>query len=268
MSEIVEVFGREILDSRGNPTVEADVILESGVMGRAAVPSGASTGEEEAVELRDGDPKRYLGKGVLKAVRNINQKIAPLIRGVDAGEQLLVDRMMIDLDNTPNKRRLGANAILAVSLATAKAAAEESGLSLFRYLGGVQASELPVPMMNVLNGGAHADNNLDFQEIMILPVGAKRFPEALRMGAEVYHHLKKVLQKKNHRTTVGDEGGFAPMLKDNEEALRLVVDGISAAGYKPGKDVLLAIDAAASQFHKKGKYILHGDRKGGRTPGD
>lgn len=265
MSEIVEVFGREILDSRGNPTVEAEVFLESGVMGRASVPSGASTGEAEAVELRDNDRKRYLGKGVLKAVRNVNQKIGPLLRGTDAGEQALIDRMMIDLDHSPNKSRLGANAILAVSLAAAKAAAEDLGLSLFRYLGGVHACELPVPLMNVLNGGAHADNNLDFQEIMILPVGAKRFPEALRMGAEIYHHLKKVLNKKDHRTTVGDEGGFAPMMKDNEEALCLVMEGIVAAGYKPGKDVLLAIDAAASQFHKKGKYFLHGDRKAGRT---
>ncbi|HSG06126.1 MAG TPA: phosphopyruvate hydratase, partial [Nitrospiria bacterium] len=256
MSEIIEVFGREILDSRGNPTVEADVFLESGVMGRAAVPSGASTGEAEAVELRDNDRSRYLGKGVLKAVRNINTKIAPLIIGADAREQTLVDHMMIDLDQTPNKSRLGANAILAVSLANAKAAAEEAGLPLYRYLGGVHAGELPVPMMNVINGGAHADNNLDFQEIMILPVGTDRFPEALRMGAEVYHHLKKVLQKKRYITGVGDEGGFAPMVKNNEEALSLVVKGISEAGYKPGKDVVLAIDAAASQFHRNGKYVL------------
>ena len=265
MSEIVEVYAREILDSRGNPTVEADVILENGIMGRAAVPSGASTGEAEAVELRDNDKKRYLGKGVTKAVRHVNEEIAPLLTGTDVREQALVDRMMTDLDNTRNKSRLGANAILAVSLATAKAAAEDAGLPLYRYLGGVHACRLPVPLMNVINGGAHADNNLDFQEIMIVPVGATRFPEALRMGAEIYHYLKEVLKKKGFRTTVGDEGGFAPMLSHNEEALQLVMKGIEEAGYKAGKEVFLAIDAAASQFYQKGKYILHADRKRARS---
>lgn len=265
MSGIIEIFGREIIDSRGNPTVEADVILENGIMGRASVPSGASTGEAEAVELRDKDKGRFLGKGVLKAVRHINNEIAPHLIGMDARDQSLVDRMMIDLDNTPTKSRLGANAILAVSLATAKAAAEEAGLPLYRYLGGAHACELPVPLMNVINGGAHADNNLDFQEIMILPVGTTRFPEAVRMGAEIYHCLKAVLKKKGLRTMIGDEGGFAPMLKNNEEALDLVVKGIEEAGYKPGRDVFLAIDAAASQFYQKGKYILGGKRKKARS---
>jgi len=265
MSEIVAVYAREILDSRGNPTVEADVILENGVMGRAAVPSGASTGEHEAVELRDKDSKRYLGKGVIKAVRNVNETIGPHLIGTDVREQALIDRMMIELDGTKNKGKLGANAILSVSLAAAKAAAVDADLPLYRYLGGAHANELPVPMMNVINGGAHADNNLDFQEIMILPVGTDRFSEAVRIGAEIYHHLKAVLKKKGFRTTVGDEGGFAPMLNNNEEALQLVVKGIEVAGYKPGKDVLMAIDAAASQFYEKGKYVLQSDRKRARS---
>lgn len=265
MSEIVAVYAREILDSRGNPTVEADVILESGVSGRAAVPSGASTGEHEAVELRDKDKQRYLGKGVTRAVRNVNETIGPHLLGMDAREQTLIDRMMIELDGTKNKSRLGANAILAVSLAAGKAAAEETGLSLYRYLGGVHANTLPVPLMNVINGGAHADNNLDFQEIMIAPVGAARFADAVRMGAEIYHHLKSVLTKKGLRTTVGDEGGFAPTLSRNEEALELVMKGIDEAGYRPGKDVFLAIDAAASQFYERGRYVLRADRKRARS---
>jgi len=265
MSEIVAVYAREILDSRGNPTVEADVILENGVSGRAAVPSGASTGEHEAVELRDKDKQRYLGKGVTKAVRNVNEAIGPHLLGMDAREQTLIDRMMIELDGTKNKSKLGANAILAVSLAAAKAAAEEAGLSLYRYLGGAHVNELPVPLMNVINGGAHADNNLDFQEIMIAPVGAARFADAVRMGAEIYHHLKSVLTKKGLRTTVGDEGGFAPTLSQNEEALDLVMKGIDEAGYRPGKDVFLAIDAAASQFYERGRYVLREDRKRTRS---
>lgn len=265
MSEIVAVFAREVLDSRGNPTVEADVILENGVTGRAAVPSGASTGEHEAVELRDRNKQRYMGKGVLKAVRNVNETIGPHLLGMDAREQALIDRMMIELDGTKNKSKMGANAILAVSLAASKAAAEEAGLPLFRYLGGVYAVDLPVPLMNVINGGAHADNNLDFQEIMIAPVGTPRFADAVRMGAEIYHHLKAVLAEKGLRTTVGDEGGFAPMLNHNEEALDLVMKGIDEAGYRPGKDVFLAIDAAASQFYDRGKYVLRGDRKRGRS---
>jgi enolase 1/2/3 len=268
MSAIVAVHAREVLDSRGNPTVEADVILENGVMGRAAVPSGASTGEAEAVELRDKDKQRYLGKGVTKAVRHVNDTIGPHLAGIDVREQALIDRMMIELDGTRNKSKLGANAILSVSLAASKAAAEDADLPLYRYLGGVHANELPVPMMNVINGGAHADNNLDFQEIMILPVGTDRFTEAVRIGAEVYHHLKDVLKKKGYRTTVGDEGGFAPMLSNNEEALQLVMKGIEAAGYRPGKDVLLAIDAAASQFYQKGKYVLQGERKRARSAED
>jgi len=265
MSEIIAIYAREILDSRGNPTVEADVILENGVAGRASVPSGASTGEHEAVELRDKDKQRYLGKGVIKAVQNVNDAIGPHLLGMEAREQAMIDRMMIELDGTKNKSKLGANAILAVSLAVAKAAAEETGLSLYRYLGGVEARELPVPLMNVINGGAHADNNLDFQEIMIVPVGAARFEDAVRMGAEIYHHLKTVLMKKGSRSTVGDEGGFAPMLSHNEEALDLVMKGIDEAGYRPGKDVFLAIDAAASQFYERGKYVLRTDRKRTRS---
>jgi enolase len=265
MSEIIAIYAREILDSRGNPTVEADVILENGVAGRASVPSGASTGEHEAVELRDKDKQRYLGKGVIKAVQNVNDAIGPHLLGMEAREQAMIDRMMIELDGTKNKSKLGANAILAVSLAVAKAAAEETGLSLYRYLGGVEARELPVPLMNVINGGAHADNNLDFQEIMIVPVGAARFEDAVRMGAEIYHHLKNVLMKKGSRSTVGDEGGFAPMLSHNEEALDLVMKGIDEAGYRPGIDVFLAIDAAASQFYERGKYVLRTDRKRTRS---
>lgn len=256
MSQIVEVFSREILDSRGFPTVEVDCLLESGAMGRASVPSGASTGKAEAVELRDGDKKRFAGKGVKKAVENVQKVLRPELLGLDGREQALIDRLLIELDGTENKGRLGANALLAVSLATAKAGAEEAGLPLYRYLGGPNATTLPVPLMNVINGGAHADNGLDFQEIMILPVGAASFPEALRMGAEVYHALKGVLKKKGYRTTVGDEGGFAPVLKSNEEALGLVMKGIEEAGYRPGDDVALALDVAASEFFEKGRYVL------------
>ena len=261
MSDVIEVFAREILDSRGLPTVEADVILESGVLGRAAVPSGASTGELEAIELRDQDRKRYRGKGVLKAIGHVREEIGPHIAGIDAQEQSLIDRMMIELDGTKNKSRLGANAILGVSLACAKAAAEETGLPLYRYLGGTDARELPLPLMNVINGGAHADNNLAFQEIMILPVGAATFSKAVRMGSEVYHGLKDLLKKKGYRTAVGDEGGFAPLLNQNEEALDLVMLGIEEAGYRPGKDVLLALDVAASQLYEKGRYALEANRK-------
>ncbi len=265
MSVIVSILGREILDSRGNPTVEADVLLKNGVRGRASVPSGASTGENEAVELRDQDPKRYLGKGVIQAVRHVNEVIGPHLEGTDCRDQALLDQMMKDLDGTPNKSRLGANAILAVSLAAAKAAASESDLSLFRYLGGAHACELPVPLMNVINGGAHADNDLDIQEIMIIPAGAPRFAEALRMGAEIYHHLKGVLKKKGYRTPVGDEGGFAPTVSHNEEALQLVLSAIEGAGYKPGRDVYLALDVAASQFYEKGKYVFRSDPKRARS---
>jgi enolase len=265
VSDIIEVFGREILDSRGNPTVEADVILESGVMGRAAVPSGASTGEREAVELRDGTKSRFHGKGVVKAVRNVNDEIGPQVIGLDAQEQAFVDQVMIDLDGTPNKSRLGANAILAVSLAVAKAAAEEAGLPLYRYLGGVNARLLPLPMMNILNGGAHADNALDLQEFMIMPVGATSFMEALRMGAEVFHGLKGVLQKKGYTTAVGDEGGFAPPLQSNEEALDLILVAIKEAGYKAGKEIALALDAAASGFYEDGKYHFRSGGGGAKS---
>ena len=261
MSGIAEVHAREILDSRGYPTLEVDVILESGAMGRAAVPSGASTGEGEAVELRDKDRKRFRGKGVLKAIGSVHREIAPHILGMDVLDQYTIDRMMIELDGTKNKGRLGANAILGVSLSVAKAAAEETGLSLFRYLGGPNARRLPVPLMNVINGGAHADNTLDFQEFMILPVGASTFSEALKVGSEVYHVLKDVLRKKGHRTAVGDEGGFAPDLSSNEEALDLVVQGIKEAGYRSGKDVMLALDVAASEFYQKGKYVLQSKQR-------
>ncbi|MBZ4659817.1 MAG: phosphopyruvate hydratase [Desulfacinum sp.] len=261
MSEIIAVRAREILDSRGNPTVEADVFLESGVMGRAAVPSGASTGSREALELRDGDDKRYLGKGVLHAVRNVNDEIGPKIVGMDAQDQVELDRFMIALDGTENKSRLGANAILAVSMAVAKAAAEEAELPLYRYLGGVAAHILPVPMMNVLNGGAHADNNLDIQEFMIVPSGAPTFKGALRMGAEIFHTLKKVLKTRKLNTAVGDEGGFAPSLQSNEEALELLMDAIKAAGYVPGEDVFIALDAAASEFYEDGRYLLRAERQ-------
>ncbi|WP_137937461.1 phosphopyruvate hydratase [Chitinivorax sp. B] len=259
MSSIVEVVAREILDSRGNPTVEADVLLESGVMGRAAVPSGASTGEKEAVELRDGDKTRYLGKGVLKAVEAVNTEICEAIIGLDAADQAFIDKTLIELDGTDNKSRLGANAILAVSVAVAKAAAEEAGLPLYRYLGGAGPMALPVPMMNVINGGAHANNSLDIQEFMIMPVGAKTFRDALRCGAEVFHHLKKIIDAKGMPTTVGDEGGFAPNLKSNEEALALISEAVTAAGYTPGDDVLFALDCASSEFYKDGHYVLEGE---------
>jgi enolase len=256
MSAIVDVIAREILDSRGNPTVEADVLLESGVMGRAAVPSGASTGEREAIELRDGDKGRYLGKGVLQAVEYVNTEIAEAIIGLEAMEQAYIDQTMIELDGTENKSRLGANAILAVSMAVARAAAEESGLPLYRYLGGSAKMQLPVPMMNIINGGAHANNNIDMQEFMIIPVGAPSFREALRYGAEVFHALKKLIDKKGMPTTVGDEGGFAPNLPSNEAALQLIVEGIEAAGFVPGTDVAIGLDCASSEFYKNGLYNL------------
>jgi len=260
MSAIVDVVAREILDSRGNPTVEADVLLESGVMGRAAVPSGASTGSREAIELRDGDKARYLGKGVLKAVENVNTEISEAIIGLDAEEQAFIDRSLIELDGTDNKSRLGANAILAVSMAVAKAAAEEAGLPLYRYFGGSGPMMMPVPMMNVINGGAHANNNLDIQEFMILPVGSKSFREALRCGAEVFHHLKKLVDKKGYPTTVGDEGGFAPNVSGNDEAIELILKAIESAGYTPGQDVVLGLDCAASEFYKDGKYHLASEK--------
>ncbi|MEY3840388.1 MAG: hypothetical protein RIR08_1124 [Pseudomonadota bacterium] len=259
MSAIVDIIGREILDSRGNPTVECDVLLESGVMGRAAVPSGASTGSREAIELRDGDQGRYLGKGVLKAVENINTKIAETIMGLDATEQAFLDRTLNDLDGTHNKAGLGANATLAVSMAVARAAAEEAGLPLYRYFGGSGAMQLPVPMMNIVNGGAHANNSLDIQEFMIMPVGAESFREALRCGAEIFHALKKILHDKDMPTSVGDEGGFAPNFKSNQECLQTILSAIEKAGYKAGDDVLLALDCAASEFYKDGKYHLAGE---------
>lgn len=261
MSEIIDVSAREILDSRGNPTVEVEVLLDSGAMGRAAVPSGASTGEREAIELRDHDPKRYLGKGVLRAVENVNDIIAPEIMGLDATEQALIDKVMIELDGTENKAKLGANAILGVSLAAAKAAAEEVGLPLYQYIGGPNAKELPVPMLNVINGGKHADNNVDLQEFMIMPAGAHNFAEALRMAAETFHNLKAVLKKKGYSTAVGDEGGFAPNLKSNEEAVQVILEGIEKAGYAPGKDIYIALDPAASEIFKDGKYILAGEKR-------
>jgi enolase len=260
MSEIIDVFAREVLDSRGNPTVEADVILDSGVMGRAIVPSGASTGEREALELRDGG-SRYMGKGVQKAVNNVIELIGPAITGMDATEQAVIDRTMIEMDGTENKGKLGANAMLAVSLAVAKAAAEDAGLPLYHYLGGPNAKELPVPMMNVLNGGAHADNNVDIQEFMIIPAGASSCSEAIRMGAEVFHNLKSVLKKKGYNTAVGDEGGFAPNLKSNEEAVQVILEAIEKAGFKPGQDVYLGLDAAASEFYENGVYDLKGEGK-------
>ena len=260
MSAIVDVVAREILDSRGNPTVEADVLLESGLMGRAAVPSGASTGSREAIELRDGDSGRYLGKGVLQAVENINTEISEAIIGLDAEEQSFIDKVLIDLDGTENKSRLGANAMLAVSMAVAKAAAEEAGLPLYRYFGGSGPMQIPVPMMNVINGGAHANNNLDIQEFMILPVGAQSFREALRCGAEVFQHLKKLVDKKGYPTTVGDEGGFAPNVAGNDEAIELILKAIEAAGYTPGQDVVLGLDCAASEFYKDGKYHLASEK--------
>jgi enolase len=256
MSSIVDVVAREILDSRGNPTVEADVLLESGVMGRAAVPSGASTGSKEAIELRDGDPARYGGKGVLRAVENVNTEICEAIIGLDAVEQPLIDQTLIELDGTENKSRLGANAMLSVSLATAKAAAEESGLPLYRYLGGAGRMQLPVPMMNVINGGAHANNSLDLQEFMIIPVGAPTFREALRYGAEIFHTLKKLIDGKGMPTTVGDEGGFAPNLPNNEAALQLIMEAIEKAGYAPGSQVAIGLDCASSEFFEDGAYML------------
>jgi enolase len=259
MSSVVDVIAREILDSRGNPTVEADVLLESGVMGRAAVPSGASTGAREAIELRDGDKNRYLGKGVQKAVEHINTELSEAIIGLDAQEQTFIDQTLIELDGTDNKSRLGANAILAVSIAVAKAAAEESGLPLYRYFGGMGPMQMPVPMMNIINGGAHANNRLDIQEFMIMPVAANTFREALRCGAEVFHALKKLLDKKGFSTAVGDEGGFAPNLKSHAEALQFILHAIEQAGYTPGKEVLIALDCAASEFHREGKYHLAGE---------
>ena len=261
MTAIIDINAREILDSRGNPTVEVDVLLETGVMGRAAVPSGASTGAHEAAELRDGDKKRYGGKGVLKAVEAVNAEIYETLVGLDVEEQVLIDRVMIDMDGTPNKARLGANAILGVSLACAKAAAEESGMPLYRSIGGSFAHMLPVPMMNIVNGGAHADNPIDIQEFMIMPVGAKTCTDAIRMGAEIFQRLKKDLGDAGHNTNVGDEGGFAPALKSTTEALDFVMKAIKGAKYKPGKDVMLAIDAASTEFYKKGKYVLEGEGK-------
>ena len=261
MSTIVDIIGREIIDSRGNPTVECDVLLESGVMGRAAVPSGASTGSREAIELRDNDAKRYGGKGVLKAVENINTEISEAVLGLDATEQAYVDRTLIELDGTDNKANLGANAMLAVSMAVARAAAEESGLPLYRYFGGSGQMALPVPMMNVINGGAHANNNLDLQEFMIIPLGAPTFREALRYGAETFHALKKLINDAGMPTSVGDEGGFAPSVDSHEAALKLIVQAIEKAGYRPGEDIALGLDCASSEFYKDGKYHLAGEKK-------
>ncbi|MFO1220511.1 MAG: phosphopyruvate hydratase [Burkholderiaceae bacterium] len=259
MSAIVDIVGREILDSRGNPTVECDVLLESGTMGRAAVPSGASTGSREAIELRDGDKSRYLGKGVLRAVEHINTEISEAVLGLDASEQAFLDKTLIDLDGTDNKSRLGANATLAVSMAVARAAAEESGLPLYRYFGGSGGMSLPVPMMNVINGGAHANNNLDLQELMIIPVGAPSFREAVRYGAEVFHALKKIIDGKGMSTAVGDEGGFAPNVASHEAALQMLIEAIDKAGYTPGEQIAIGLDCAASEFYKEGKYHLSGE---------
>jgi len=259
MSAIVDIVGREILDSRGNPTVECDVLLESGTMGRAAVPSGASTGSREAIELRDGDNSRYLGKGVLKAVEHINTEISEAVLGLDASEQAFLDRTLIDLDGTENKSRLGANAMLAVSMAVARAAAEESGLPLYRYFGGMGAMQLPVPMMNVVNGGAHANNGLDIQEFMIIPLGAPNFREALRYGAEVFHALKKIIHDKGMSTAVGDEGGFTPSVPNHEAAIELILQAIDAAGYTAGEQIAIGLDCAASEFYKDGKYHLRAE---------
>ncbi|MBI2728561.1 MAG: phosphopyruvate hydratase [Polaromonas sp.] len=259
MSAIVDIVGREILDSRGNPTVECDVLLESGVMGRAAVPSGASTGSREAIELRDGDKSRYLGKGVLKAVEHINTEISEAVLGLDASEQAFLDRTLIDLDGTENKSRLGANAMLAVSMAVARAAAEEAGLPLYRYFGGSGGMQMPVPMMNVVNGGAHANNNLDLQELMIIPVGAPSFREAVRYGAEVFHALKKILHDKGMSVAVGDEGGFAPNVPSHEAAIQMILEAIDKAGFVAGEQIALGLDCAASEFYKDGKYVLAGE---------
>lgn len=260
-SSILDIYAREILDSRGNPTVEVDVVLEDGTLGRAAVPSGASTGAYEAVELRDGEEGRYLGKGVRKAVDNVNNTIAPELLGYDALEQVVLDNALIELDGTHNKEKLGANAILGVSLACAKAAASYLGLPLYQYLGGVNGKILPTPMMNILNGGEHADNNVDIQEFMVMPVGARDFADALRMGAEVFHSLKNVLKSKGLNTSVGDEGGFAPNLGSNEEALQVIVEAIEKAGYKPGDDICLALDCAATEFYKNGSYLFEGTKR-------
>jgi enolase len=265
LTNIVKIIGREILDSRGNPTVEADVYLANGSMGRAAVPSGASTGEHEAVELRDGDKSRYLGKGTLTAAGHVNGEIAAALQGKDAWQQAAIDQVMIDLDGTPTKARLGANAILAVSMAAARAAASAQHTPLYRYLGGAGASTLPVPMMNIINGGAHADNSVDVQEFMVAPFGATKFSEALRMGVEVFHTLKKVLHKKGYSTAVGDEGGFAPNLKSNEEAIESVLEAISQAGYKPGEQIGICLDPAASEFFEDGKYVFKKSDKSRRT---
>ena len=267
MSEIVDIYAREILDSRGNPTLECEVFLESGAFGRAAVPSGASTGEREALELRDGDKARYLGKGVLKAVENVNNRIADELIGMEASDQVGIDQRMLEIDGTDFKSNLGANAILGVSLAVAKAAADEAGLPLYKYIGGANARELPLPMMNIINGGAHADNNVDIQEFMIMPAGAGCFAEALRMGAEIFHALKGVLKAKGYNTAVGDEGGFAPNLKSNEEALEVIMEAISKAGYKPGEDVLLALDVASSELFdkEKGVYTLENEAQKEKT---
>ena len=265
MNRIQKVIAREILDSRGNPTVEVDVVLENGILGRAAIPSGASTGEREAVELRDGDKKRFGGKGVLHAVKNVNEAIGPAVIGLDAAEQLVIDRTMIRLDGTVHKEKLGANAILGVSIAACKAAALASGLPAYRYLGGPTANLLPVPMMNVINGGKHADNNVDLQEFMIVPHGAPTFSESLRLGVETFHALKSVLRKKGYQTAVGDEGGFAPMLKSNLEAIEAILEGISAAGFRPGKDVAIALDPAASEFFEDGKYVFSKSDRSART---
>src|SRR5689334_10166220 len=259
MSAIVDIIGREVLDSRGNPTVECDVLLESGTMGRAAVPSGASTGSREAIELRDGDPARYGGKGVLRAIEHINTEISEAVLGLDSSEQAFLDRTLIDLDGTENKSRLGANATLAVSMAVARAAAEESGLPLYRYFGGSAAMQMPVPMMNVVNGGAHANNNLDLQELMIIPVGAPSFREALRYGAEVFHALKKIIHDKGMSVAVGDEGGFAPSLENHEAAIGMILQAIEAAGYKPGEQIALGLDCAASEFFKEGRYHVEAE---------
>ena len=267
-TKIREVTAREILDSRGNPTVEVDVILDGGSLGRAAVPSGASTGEHEAVELRDGDKSRYLGKGVTKAVVNVNNEIASKIKGMDASRQEKLDKTLIDLDGTENKGRLGANAILGVSMASAKAVANSKNISLFKYLGGNEAKILPIPMMNIINGGSHADNNIDLQEFMIMPIGAPNFREALRMGSEVFHNLKKILKSKRLSTAVGDEGGFAPDLKSNEEAVEVILEAVDKAGYKAGKDIYIALDPASSSFFKNGKYILEAEEKKENTSGD
>jgi enolase len=265
MSTIIEVHGREIIDSRGNPTVEADVVLASGARGRAAVPSGASTGEHEAAELRDGDPKRYLGKGVQEAVRNVNEVLGPRLEGMDASDQISVDAELMDADGTSNKGKLGANAILAVSLASARAAADEVGLPLYRYLGGPMARVMPVPMMNILNGGAHASNNVDAQEFMVVPIGTDNFPDALRMGVEVFHQLKKVLTTMGLSTAVGDEGGFAPMLPSNEAALDVIMQAIEAAGFQPGQDIAIALDVAASELYSKGNYVFKKGDKSTRS---